>query len=95
MYSATFTWEPGDYDDEFHRLNDIIEGVAQSLDGYLGVESWQSADGARRKCGVLLGFAEHAGSVLETPGAPRGEEAIFALVQGLPHHRLGSASLVR
>ena len=48
MYSATFTWEPGEYDDEFHRLNDVIEGVAKALDGYLGVESWQSTEGGRR-----------------------------------------------
>ena len=48
MYSATFTWEPGEYDDEFHRLNKIIDDVAQSLDGYLGVESWQSVKGPGR-----------------------------------------------
>jgi len=51
MYSATFTWEPGEYGQEFHRLNEIIEDVAQSMDGFLGVESWQSADGSRR-CAV-------------------------------------------
>ena len=48
MYSATFTWEPGQYDGDFHRLNKIIDEVAQATDGYLGVESWQSADGSRR-----------------------------------------------
>jgi heme-degrading monooxygenase HmoA len=41
-------WEPGEYDDEFHRLNDLVEKAAKSLPGYLGVESWQSADGCRR-----------------------------------------------
>lgn len=48
MYSASFIWEPGTYDDEFHRLNSIIDDVATSLPGFLGVDSWQSADGARR-----------------------------------------------
>ena len=48
MYSAAFIWEPGRYDDEFHRLNDLIEGVARSLPGFLGVDSWQDADGKRR-----------------------------------------------
>jgi heme-degrading monooxygenase HmoA len=48
MYSAAFIWEPGSYDAEFHRLNDLIEQVAHALPGYLGVESWQNSDGTRR-----------------------------------------------
>jgi heme-degrading monooxygenase HmoA len=48
MYCASFIWEPGTYDAEFHRLNDLIDRVALSLPGYLGVESWQNADGTRR-----------------------------------------------
>jgi len=48
VYSAAFIWEPGTYDDEFHRLNAIIDGVARSLPGFLGVDAWQNADGSRR-----------------------------------------------
>jgi hypothetical protein len=48
MYCASFIWEPGTYDAEFHRLNDLINKVAQSSDGFLGSESWQSADGLRK-----------------------------------------------
>ncbi len=48
MFSASFIWEPGEYDDEFHRLNDIIDKVAQSLPGFRGVDGWQTADGSRR-----------------------------------------------
>ncbi len=48
MYSASFIWEPGDYDEEFHRLNDIIDEVAQSLPGFIGVDGWQTADGSRK-----------------------------------------------
>jgi heme-degrading monooxygenase HmoA len=48
MYCASFIWEPGIVDTEFHRLNGIIEQVALSLPGHLGVESWQNADGSRR-----------------------------------------------
>ena len=48
MYCASFIWEPGTYDAEFHRLNELITQVAQSLSGFLGSESWQSADGSRR-----------------------------------------------
>jgi heme-degrading monooxygenase HmoA len=48
MYSAAFIFEPGQYDAEFHRLNELIDSVARSLPGFLGVELWQSADGRRR-----------------------------------------------
>ncbi len=48
MYSASFIFEPGEYDDEFHRLNEAIEKVARQLPGYLGVDSWQTPDGSRR-----------------------------------------------
>ena len=48
MYCASFMWEPGSYDAEFHQLNAAIDQVARSLPGFLGAESWQSADGTRR-----------------------------------------------
>ncbi|MDH4049252.1 MAG: DUF4188 domain-containing protein [Gammaproteobacteria bacterium] len=48
MYSASFVWEPGDYDAEFHRLNKAIDDVARSLPGFLGVDAWQSADASRK-----------------------------------------------
>lgn len=48
MYSAAFIFAPGQYDDEFHRLNAIIDDVAKSLPGFLGVDSWQSTSGSRR-----------------------------------------------
>lgn len=28
MYSAAFIFKPGTYDDEFHRLNDLIDTAA-------------------------------------------------------------------
>lgn len=46
MFSAAFIFKPGTYDDEFHRLNGLIERAANATDGYLGAESWQSPDGA-------------------------------------------------
>lgn len=48
MYCASFIWEPGIYDADFHRLNDVIGALAQSLPGYLGVDAWVSPDGSRR-----------------------------------------------
>ena len=48
MFIASFIYAPGQYDDEFHRLNAVINALAKSLPGFLGTESWLSADGSRR-----------------------------------------------
>lgn len=48
MYCVAFIYEPGEYDAEFHRLNELIDGVAKSMEGFLGTESWVSEDGKRR-----------------------------------------------
>ncbi len=45
MYSASFIFKPGTYDDEFHRLNKLIGDIALNTQGYLGADSWFSADG--------------------------------------------------
>ena len=45
MFSAAFIFRPGTYDDEFHRLNKLIDAAAQATDGFLGTESWRSFDG--------------------------------------------------
>ena len=45
MFSAAFIFRPGTYDDEFHRLNELIDKAANNTPGYLGAETWQSKDG--------------------------------------------------
>ena len=45
MFCAAFIYQPGEYDSEFHRLNDMIQAAAEAMPSYLGVESWQSEDG--------------------------------------------------
>ncbi len=45
MYSAAFIFRPGTYDDEFHRLNGLIDEAANSNPGFIGAENWKSADG--------------------------------------------------
>lgn len=45
MYSAAFIFKPGNYDDEFHRLNELIDQAANATEGYLGAETWHSQDG--------------------------------------------------
>ena len=48
MISATFTFRPGVYDDEFHRLDAIIMDVAIATPGYVGAERWWSEDRSER-----------------------------------------------
>lgn len=44
VFTAAFIFEPGKYDDEFHRLDAQIEAFAQSLDGFTKTERWISPD---------------------------------------------------
>ena len=48
MISATFTFRPGVYDGEFHRLDAIIMDVAIATPGYVGAERWWSEDRSER-----------------------------------------------
>lgn len=41
IYSSTFIFAQGDYDDEFHQLDAEIAAVARSIPGYLGEETWE------------------------------------------------------
>lgn len=43
MYTATFTFAKGEYDDEFHALDQAIAEVAKSIEGYLGEEAWENS----------------------------------------------------
>ena len=42
MYTATFMFAKGEWDQEFHRLDEEIARVAKSTPGYLGEESWEN-----------------------------------------------------
>ena len=48
MYSAAFIYQAGEYDADFHALNDAINQIARGSSGFLGSESWVSADGVTR-----------------------------------------------
>jgi heme-degrading monooxygenase HmoA len=42
MYSATFIFAKGEWNDEFYRLDEEIARIAKSTPGYLGEESWEN-----------------------------------------------------
>lgn len=56
MFSISFIFKPGTYDDEFHRLNAATEAIAKSTQGFLGSESWWSKDGS--KCNAIYYWAD-------------------------------------
>jgi heme-degrading monooxygenase HmoA len=43
LYTSTFIFAKGQYDEEFHRLDAAIAEAAKSIPGYLGEESWENA----------------------------------------------------
>lgn len=48
MYSAAFIYQSGAYDADFYALNNAIDQIARASSGFLGSESWVSADGTTR-----------------------------------------------
>jgi len=48
VYEIAFIFQPGTYDEDFHRLDAQIAAVARATPGYVGVRNWQSADGVVR-----------------------------------------------
>ena len=44
MIACQFIFQPGEYDDEFTRLDDSIEAHARSLAGYVGVDRWRDTE---------------------------------------------------
>ena len=44
MYLVTFRLDPGEYDEEFYKLNDAIQAAAEDTDGYLGKRTWHAPE---------------------------------------------------
>jgi heme oxygenase (staphylobilin-producing) len=44
MYLVTFRLDPGEYDAEFHELNDAVQAVAEDTTGYLGKRTWHAPE---------------------------------------------------
>jgi heme-degrading monooxygenase HmoA len=42
MYSSTFIFAKGEWDEEFHRLDAQIAAAARATPGYLGEEAWEN-----------------------------------------------------
>lgn len=44
MYLVTFRFDPGEYDEEFHELNDAILAAAEGTGGYRGKRTWHAPE---------------------------------------------------
>jgi len=42
MYSSTFIFAKGEWNEEFYRLDELIAAAARATPGYLGEESWEN-----------------------------------------------------
>lgn len=42
MFSSTFIFAKGQFDDEFHKIDQAIAEAARALPGYLGEEAWEN-----------------------------------------------------
>jgi heme-degrading monooxygenase HmoA len=62
VYLVTFRLRPGEYDDDFHDLNDAVQAVAESTPGYAGRRTWEAPDGEE----VLVVYRWESLEALET-----------------------------
>lgn len=48
VYSATFIFRIKEYDEDFDRLNELIDRAAESNAGFLGKERWENSEENRK-----------------------------------------------
>lgn len=65
MYQVTFCIDPGEYDEEFHELNDAIQAAAEATEGYLGKRAWADPESEE----VLVVYRWESLDALESFGA--------------------------
>ncbi len=72
MILCQFIFKPGEYDDEFHRLDGQIDTFARSLPGFITVETWYSEDKAVVNAAY---YFENMDAVLQLSRFPQHREA--------------------
>ncbi|CAN0628302.1 Antibiotic biosynthesis monooxygenase [Burkholderia multivorans] len=92
MYSSTFIFRAGQYDDEFHRLDHRIAEVARAMPGYLGEEAWENA-----AAGLIQNvyFWESEEALLKLISRPAHVEAKAKQARWLDGYRVVIAKVIR
>jgi hypothetical protein len=66
MYTSTFVFKAGAFDDAFHRLDEAIAAAARSIPGYLGETSWRTPSLARSPT-CITGTASKPPALVDHP----------------------------
>jgi len=72
MICCSFIFEPGEYDAEFHKLDQDIDRFATALPGFVKREGWLSADGVFTN--AMYFFTDHE-SVAQLAAYPQHQTA--------------------
>ncbi len=92
MFSSTFTFKAGQYDQHFHRLDQQIAEAARAIPGYLGEETWQSADAALIQ---NIYYWESEAALLQLINHPAHREAKAKQERWLDGYRVVIAKVIR
>jgi len=65
VYLVTFRLAPGEYDEEFHAVNDAIQAAAEDTEGYLDKRTWHAPEREE----VLVVYRWESLEALETFGS--------------------------
>ncbi|MEM5368498.1 antibiotic biosynthesis monooxygenase [Paraburkholderia azotifigens] len=92
MYSSAFIFKAGQYDEEFHRLDQSIADIARAIPGYLREESWENADS-----GLIqnIYYWESEEALLQLINHPAHLEAKSKQTRWLDGYRVVIAKVVR
>ena len=72
MVICQFIFTPGEYDEDFHALDNQIDAYARSLPGFRATETWHSSDG---KVVNATYYFDDMASVRQLSGFPQHVEA--------------------
>jgi heme-degrading monooxygenase HmoA len=109
MFTSTFTFAKGQYDDEFYALDNVIAQVAKSIPGYLGEEAWESQETglisnvyyweSMEALQALMRHPSHLQAKQRQSQWLRGHQVVIAQVigsygdGGIPHPLVGKAPM--
>jgi heme-degrading monooxygenase HmoA len=92
MISSTFIFKPGQYNEEFYRLDEQIAALARSIEGYLCEETWTNPDNGLVQ-NVYYWASEEALQTLITH--PAHQEAKTKQAQWLDGYRVVISQVLR
>jgi len=92
MYCSTFIFRAGQYDEEFHRLDQRIADIARAIPGYLREETWENTS-----AGLIqnIYYWESEEALLQLINHPAHLEAKSKQARWLDGYRVVIAQVIR